>query len=154
MNSDINFSIPAIQIDRGEIAFRLEQFFVESIKLNVTRSTVRQIFSLTTKQFFEFKGTFNLQEVGTTGSLTKFNPVQMSAFFEQYVLINRWAKITGVEIKSIIQFLKGETGLVPNSILEHQDVFIFEKSDQLLESLTKYILYHRKEIDFLNHINI
>lgn len=154
MNSDIKFSIPAIQVDRGEIAFQLEQFFVESIKLNITRSTVRQIFSLTTKQFFEFKRAFNIQEVGTTGSLTRFNSVQMSAFFDQHVLINRWAKITGVEIKSIVQFLKGETGLIPNSILEHQDIFIFEKSDLLLNSLTKYLLYHRKEINFLNHISI
>lgn len=154
MSDGVKFSLPSLLIDRGEIALHLEQFFVESIRLNLTRSKLRQICSLKVRQFSEFKITFNLQEVGTAGSLTRFNPIQMSAFFDKYVLINRWAKITGIELKSIIQFLKGETGLVPNSILEHQDVFIFEKSDQLLESLTKYVLYHRREIHFLDNICI
>lgn len=154
LNSGVKFSLPSLLVDRGEIAFHLEKFFVESIKINLSRSKLRQICSIGVRQFMEFKVTFNLQEVGTTGSLTRFNPVQLSAFFDKYVLINRWAKITGVGLKSIVQFLKGETGLVANPILEHQDIFIFEKSDQLLESLTKYLLYHRKEINFLNHISI
>lgn len=149
LNKKNNFSIPSLQVNREEITLYLEQYFVESIKYDLSRNKLQQLSTLKSHQFIEFKNTFNFQKTGAVTSLAKLNPVQISLFFEKNILINRWAKISGVKLRSVIQFLKCESGLTPNSILEHQDIFIYERSDELLDSLTRYLIYHKGEVHFL-----
>lgn len=146
------FSIPALLINREEISAHLEKYFVESIKFNLSRSKLQQICTLKSHQFIELKNAFNFQETEHAVSFAKLNPVQISQFFEQHILINRWAKITGVKLRSVIQFLKCESGISPNPILEYSDIFIYEKSDELMDSLTRYLIYHKGEYDFLVNI--
>jgi hypothetical protein len=148
------FSIPALLVNREEITMHLEQYFVDSIKYDLSRNKLQQICTLKPHQFIELKNMFNFQEVGPMSSLAKLNPVQISSFFEQNILINRWAKITGVGLRSVIQFLKCEPDITSNSILEHQDIFIYERSDELLDSLTRYLIYHKGEVHFLANICI
>jgi len=148
------FSIPSLLVNREEITQYLEQYFVESIKYDLSRNKLQQLCTLKSHQFIELKNTFHLQETGPLASLAKLNPVQISSFFEQNILINRWAKIAGVKLKSVIQFLKCESGITSNSILEHQDIYIYEKSDELLDSLTRYLIYHKGEVHFLANICI
>jgi len=136
-------------VNREEIALHLEQYFVESIKYDLSRNKLQQVCTLKSHQFIQLKNALNLQETGPLGSLAKLNPVQISSFFEKNILINRWAKIAGVKLRSIIQFLKCESGITSNSILEHQDIYIYEKSDELLDSLTRYLIYHKGEVHFL-----
>ncbi|TWX68519.1 hypothetical protein ESZ36_08475 [Colwellia demingiae] len=148
------FSIPYLFVNREEIAFHLEQYFVESIRYDLSRNKLQQLCILKPHQFIELKNTFNLQETGPVASLAKLNPVQISSFFEQHILINRWAKIAGVKLRSVIQFLKCEPDITSNSILEHQDIYIYEKSDELFDSLTRYLIYHKGEVHFLANICI
>ncbi len=148
------FSIPSLLINREEISAHLENYFVESIQFNLSRSKLQQVCTLKSHQYIELKNTFNFQEIGPTASFAKLNPVQISLFFEKYILINRWAKISGVKLRSVIQFLKCESSVIPNPILEHQDIFIYEKSDELMDSLTRYLIYHKGEYDFLANICI
>jgi hypothetical protein len=149
LNKKNNFSIPSLQVNREEITLYLEQYFVESIKYDLSRNKLQQLSTLKSHQFIEFKNAFHFQETGAVKSLAKLNPIQVSLFFEENILINRWAKISGVKLRSVIQFLKCESGLTPNSILEHQDIFIYERSDELLDSLTRYLIYHKGEVHFL-----
>jgi hypothetical protein len=148
------FSIPSLLINREEISAHLENYFVESIQFNLSRSKLQQVCTLKSHQYIELKNTFNFQEIGPTASFAKLNPVQISLFFEKYILINRWAKISGVKLRSVIQFLKCESSVISNPILEHQDIFIYEKSDELMDSLTRYLIYHKGEYDFLANICI
>lgn len=153
-DKQITFSIPLLLVNREEIALHLEQYFVESIKYDLSRNKLQQLCTLKSHQFVELKNTFNFQESGSMASLAKLNPIQISSFFETNILINRWAKIAGVKLRSVIQFLKCEPDLISNSVLEHQDIFIYEKSDELLDSLTRYLIYHKGEVNFLANICI
>ncbi len=149
-----NFSIPSLLVNREEIALYLEQYFVDSIKYDLSRNKLQQLSTLKPQQFIKFKNTFHFQEEGPMASFAKLNPVQISQFFEKNILINRWAKIAGVKLKSVIQFLKCESDLIQNSILEHEDIYIYEKSDELMDSLTRYLIYHKGEVHFLANICI
>lgn len=146
---DKDFSIKKLYLNREEVSGILEQYFTESIQYQISQTKLQQMCNLKTDQFVAFKEKFNLQEVSTIASLAKLNPIQIFNFFDHYVLINRWAKITGVKLKSIVQFLKCEQGLVLVDELETKDIFIFEKSESLTNSLTRYLIYHRGETQLL-----
>jgi len=148
------FSVQSLFVNREEVALHLENYFIESIRYDLSRNKLQQVCTLKSHQYIELKNRFNFQEVGPSPSFAKLNPVQISLFFEQNILINRWAKIAGVKLRSVIQFLKCESGITSNSALEHQDIFIYEKSDELIDSLTRYLIYHKGEVNFLANICI
>lgn len=144
-----SFSIWDLYVNRSEAIACLESFFVESIPYQTSSAKLKDVCNLSTSQYKVLSEEFDFQDHRVCPSFATVNSSQVGEFFKKYVLINRWCKISGVKLNKVIKFLNCEAGLKKYPDLDEHDIYVFEQSKELTNSLTRFLLYHKGEYQLL-----
>jgi len=147
-----DFSIWDLYVNRAEVINILEFHFTESIIFQGSKTKLRDICNLTSNQFLKLSNEFDFQETKYCPTFANINAPQIGDFFNKYVLLNRWAKMSDVQLTKVIKFLGCEAGLKRYPNLDEDGIYIFEQSEQLSNSLTRFLLFHRGEYQLLAKI--